>query len=92
MESGMKLPIGEGFKLRIRSYFSFSRSPYSLPFPRSPCPCSQFLILVTPNEIESVVVPSCPLTRNIIQGDRLIQVSRNTVQRIRSPVMIRSEV
>ena len=63
MESSMKLPIEQGFKLRIRSYFSFSRSPYSLPVPCSPCPWSQFLLLVTPNEIESVVVPCCPLAR-----------------------------
>ena len=57
----MKLPIGQGFKLRIRSYFSFSRSPYTLPVPRPPCPCSQFLVLVTPDAIESIVVLSSPL-------------------------------
>ena len=32
------------------------------------------------------------LSDRLIQGDSLIQVARNTVQRIRSPVLIRSDV
>ena len=32
------------------------------------------------------------LSDRLIQGDRLIQVARNTVQRIRSPVLMRSDV
>ena len=32
------------------------------------------------------------LSDRLIQGDCLIQVARNTVQRIRSPVLIRSDV
>ena len=32
------------------------------------------------------------LSDRLIQGDRLIQVARNTVQSIRSPVLMRSDV
>ena len=40
----------------------------------------------------NTVEPGERLSDRLIQGDRLMQVSRNTVQGIRSPVLIRSEV
>ena len=86
----MRLPIGQGFKLRIRSYFSFSRSPYSPPVPRSPCACSQFLVLVTSRAIESIVVPSILLAVwvALMQALHLRRAKRATRERERKPLTL----
>ena len=86
----MWLPIGQGFKLRIRSYFSFSRSPYSPPVPRFPCACSQFLVLVTSGAIESIVVPSIPLAVwvALMETLHLRRAKRATRERERKPLTL----